>query len=191
MQVMNFGTDPRTMTSREIANLTEKRHADVMRDIRNMLLELHGEGGILNFQHTHRNEQNGQSYPIFNLPLSVAITYLARVSKELGVKIMGEALKSSSVATEVLKALQDFEVPDDLPGLYVYAIRNTVTGNVKLGISRNPEARLKQLQTGNDCRLELVAMRPAAARFADEKALHNANAHARLSGEWFDGSVSI
>jgi hypothetical protein len=184
--LIDSGNAPLTMTSREIAELTGKRHDNVMADIRKMLLELHGEGGILEFQDT-----TGRTLPCFNLPLSIAITYLVRVSKNLGVKIMGEALKSSSVATEVLKALQDFEVPDDLPGLYVYAIRNTVTGNIKLGISRNPEARLKQLQTGNDCRLELVAMRPAAARFADEKALHNANAHARLSGEWFDGSVSV
>ena len=35
-----------TMSSREIANLTDKRHADVMRDIRNMLgqLELQADG---------------------------------------------------------------------------------------------------------------------------------------------------
>jgi Rha family phage regulatory protein len=56
------------MTSREIAELTGKRHDNVMADIRKMLLELHGEGGILKFQDTHRNEQNGQSYPIFCLP---------------------------------------------------------------------------------------------------------------------------
>ena len=180
-----------TMSSREIAELTGKEHRNVLRDAKAMLLELHGEGGVLRFQETYQDPQNGQTYPMLVLPLNVALAYLARVSKELGVKIMGAALKSSSVATEVLHALQDFEVPDDLPDMYVYAIRNTVTGNIKLGISRHPEARLKQLQTGNDCRLELVAMRPAVARFADERALHKANAHARLSGEWFDSSVSV
>ena len=188
MNIVNFGADVRTMTSREIAELTGKQHKHVLEDVRKMLEDLDLSSAGFSAQY---KDSTGRTLPCFNLPLSVALMYLARVSKKLGVKIMGEALKSSSIATEVLKALQDFEVPDDLPGMYVYAIRNTVTGNVKLGISRNPEARLKQLQTGNDCRLELVAMRPAAARFADEKALHNANAHARLSGEWFDGSVSI
>lgn len=57
-----------TMSSREIAELTGKRHDHVMRDIRVMLVELHGEGGLPRFGDTHVNEQNGQSYPIFRLP---------------------------------------------------------------------------------------------------------------------------
>ncbi len=71
MNIVNFGAEVRTMTSREIAELTGKRHDNVMADIRKMLLELHGEGGLLSFQDTHRNEQNGKSYPCFNLPKRV------------------------------------------------------------------------------------------------------------------------
>jgi len=57
-----------TMSSREIADLTGKRHDNVMRDAREMLAQLHGDGGILKFEDTHRNEQNGQTYPIYRLP---------------------------------------------------------------------------------------------------------------------------
>lgn len=60
--------EPLTMTSREIAELTGKEHRNVMRDIRAMLVELYGEGGVLGFEHTLVNPQNGQSYPIFRLP---------------------------------------------------------------------------------------------------------------------------
>lgn len=56
------------MSSLEIAQLTEKRHDHVMRDARSVLIELHGVGGLPSFGDTHRNEQNGQSYPIFRLP---------------------------------------------------------------------------------------------------------------------------
>lgn len=95
----------------------------------------------------------------------------------------------------ILKALNDFEIPDDLPDMYVYAIRNTVTGNFKLGISRNPAERLKQLQTGNDCKLELIAYRKAENRFKDERQIHTKNATTRISGEWFssecNGNISL
>jgi Rha family phage regulatory protein len=57
-----------TMSSLEIAERTGKEHRNVMRDIRGMLTELHGAGGVLSFEHTHRNAQNGQTYPIFRLP---------------------------------------------------------------------------------------------------------------------------
>ncbi len=55
------------MTSREIAELTDNRHDNVMADIRKMLVELYGEGGVLTFQDTHVNTQNSQTYPIFKL----------------------------------------------------------------------------------------------------------------------------
>ena len=57
-----------TMSSREIAELTGKQHAHVMRDIRTMLVDLYGADGVSKFGDTQTNPQNGQSYPIFNLP---------------------------------------------------------------------------------------------------------------------------
>jgi phage regulator Rha-like protein len=56
------------MTSLEIAALTGKRHDNVMRDARSMLTELYGFEGLLRFEDTHRNPQNGQEYPCVRLP---------------------------------------------------------------------------------------------------------------------------
>lgn len=56
------------MSSLEIAELTGKRHDNVMRDIRIMLTELYGEEGVPKFEDTYRNGQNGQKYLIFQLP---------------------------------------------------------------------------------------------------------------------------
>lgn len=90
----------------------------------------------------------------------------------------------------LLNAIRDFEVPEECADMYVYAIRNATTGNVKLGISRNPQQRLKQLQTGNDCKLELVAYSKAENRFQDEAALHNRHSDAHIRGEWFNQSAA-
>lgn len=68
MNITQFSGESLTMSSREIAELSGKEHRNVMADIRKMLVELHGEGGVLSFQHTLTNPQNGQSYPVFNLP---------------------------------------------------------------------------------------------------------------------------
>ena len=95
-------------------------------------------------------------------------------------------IKQISDVRSVLNALNDFEVPDDLPDMYVYAIRECDTGNIKLGISRDPEQRLKQMQTGNSSRLELVGYREAKNRFKDESALHFKAADYRIRGEWFN-----
>ena len=98
-------------------------------------------------------------------------------------------IEQISCIRSTLDALDAFEVPEECVDMYVYAIRNTTTGNIKLGISRNPEQRLKQLQTGNDCALELVAYRKAENRFQDETSLHYAHSAAHIRGEWFDQSA--
>ncbi len=121
MQVINFGTEVRTMTSREIAELTGKEHRNVLADIRKMLLELHGEGGMLNFQNTHRNEQNGQSYPIFNLPKRETLILVSGYSIPMRARIVDrwEALetgkaKPAMVAQPYSAAVEAIQVADAL-----------------------------------------------------------------------------
>ncbi|MFZ4539532.1 Rha family transcriptional regulator [Propionivibrio sp.] len=77
-----------TMTSREIAELTGKEHKNVMADIRKMLVELHGEGGVLSFQHTHTNSQNGQTYPVFNLPKRESLILVSGYNVAMRAKII-------------------------------------------------------------------------------------------------------
>ena len=105
-------------------------------------------------------------------------------------KLLDEIISRVKGAKEVIAALEDFEIPENLPTMFVYAIRNKHTGRIKLGISENPERRLKELQIGNDCELELLAYREAANRFKDEKAIHNRHQHLRVRGEWFDTPVA-
>ena len=119
-----------------------------------------------------------------------ALTFLALRSQRLkGSNVISAILSQISDSKAIIKALNDFEVPDDLPEMYVYAIREAESKRIKLGISRDPQARLRQLQTGNSQKLELVAFKPAVNRFAEERALQADNAASRIRGEWFDGRV--
>jgi len=83
-----FGGAEPTMSSREIADLCEKRHDHVMRDIREMLQQLHGEGGVPKFGDTYRNEQNGQEYPVFVLPKRETLILVSGYSVHLRARII-------------------------------------------------------------------------------------------------------
>lgn len=86
--------DGLTMSSREIAELTGKRHDNVMRDIRVMLAELHGEGGVPKFEDTQTHPQNGQCYPVFNLPKRETLILVSGYSVQMRARIIDRWLKS-------------------------------------------------------------------------------------------------
>jgi hypothetical protein len=59
---------------------------------------------------------------------------------------------------------------------------------VKIGVSKHPEKRLKDLQTSNPYRLKLIGKHMAQnerAAYAIEKKTHKAFKKYRRSGEWF------
>ncbi|MGL4615928.1 MAG: Rha family transcriptional regulator [Shewanella sp.] len=201
-----------TMSSREIAELTGKEHKNVLADIRKMLSDLNLDGR--DFQSTYIDNKNRQQKEYY-LPASKAIClisgYSVQSSKAICL-ISGYSVQSSKAIClisgysvqsrmaimsrikdmdQVLTAIRDFEVPDDLPDIYVYAIRESETGRIKIGISRNPERRLKQLQIGNSHKLELVAYKKAENRYKDETAAHLDNKEHHIHGEWFNSSASI
>jgi len=62
-------------------------------------------------------------------------------------------------------------------------------GKVKIGISRDPEKRLRQLQLANPGEVRILHLRAFSTRPSAafvERALHKKFAAHRLLGEWFD-----
>ena len=98
-----------TMSSREIADLCEKQHAHVMRDVREMLAELHGAGGVSKFGDTHRNPQNGQTYPIFRLPKRETLILVSGYRLDLRAKIIDrwQELEAAQQPVDPMKMLAD------------------------------------------------------------------------------------
>lgn len=104
------GNAPLTMTSREIAALTGKEHRNVLRDARAMLAELHGEGGVLSFEQTYRDPQNGQSYPMLALPKRETLILVSGYSVTMRAKIIDrwQELEHAQLPDQVL-------IPQTLP----------------------------------------------------------------------------
>ncbi|HCM6365493.1 TPA: Rha family transcriptional regulator [Klebsiella pneumoniae] len=75
-----------SMTSLEIAELTGKEHRNVMRDIRKMLDEIYPDGGMLNFEHTYVNTQNGETYSMYRLDRKHTFILVAGYSVQLRAK---------------------------------------------------------------------------------------------------------
>ena len=69
----------------------------------------------------------------------------------------------------------------------IYFARCEQTGNVKIGNSRNPIARVQSMRTARNMRL--IGVLPG--REAEERHLHAAFAKQRVYGEWFTSSPRL
>lgn len=90
------------MSSREIAELTGKRHADVMRDARNMFDQL---GLVASSFAGYYVASNGKSNPLFNLPKDLTLTLVSGYSVPLRHRIVTrlqelESAKAPAIRTD-------------------------------------------------------------------------------------------
>lgn len=75
--------------------------------------------------------------------------------------------------------------------LYVIASKDGLSG-VKIGFSKDPERRLRQLQTAQPVQLFIHYSEPVMVKKAKfvEKAVHRALAYKTLRGEWFSIEIN-
>lgn len=70
---------------------------------------------------------------------------------------------------------------------YVYFIKGQ-RGNIKIGVSQNPQKRLEALQTGHSAKLKIIEQFPFESRmqaYDTEAQLHRRYKRHRVRGEWF------
>lgn len=105
MNIVNFGTEERTMTSREIAELTGKRHKHVLRDIEVMLDEL----GLscIDFA-VALPDSHGRMKPCFQLPKRETLILLTRIPSPMCQRVIDrwEALETGKAVPAVSGAVR-------------------------------------------------------------------------------------
>ncbi len=67
---------------------------------------------------------------------------------------------------------------------YVYVVRDRRTGNHKIGYTKNPSRRLRELQRASRGRLTYVRLMEARDAFAAEQDLHRRYSGARIRPDW-------
>lgn len=74
---------------------------------------------------------------------------------------------------------------------YIYVIAVLEDGPVKIGFSKSPDKRLRQLQTGQADVLRLFHSEPIELDKVHlmEQVVHRENRHRKIKGEWFNMSV--
>jgi len=71
----------------------------------------------------------------------------------------------------------------------IYLIKSLNEGIYKIGVSKRPNKRLKELQTGNPSPVEILYLYETENAYKIEKSLHNRYSHFNTHGEWFELSI--
>jgi hypothetical protein len=72
---------------------------------------------------------------------------------------------------------------------YIYLIQSLEDSRYKIGVSKHPQKRILELQTGNSSELKLVETYQSEFAHKIEKILQRRYSYLRKEGEWFDMSI--
>jgi predicted GIY-YIG superfamily endonuclease len=72
--------------------------------------------------------------------------------------------------------------------VFLYLIKNIDNSTYKIGVSKNPSTRIKQLQTGNASKLEIIHIFKTTFPYKIESSLHRKYSLQNIHNEWFEMS---
>ena len=99
------------------------------------------------------------------------------------VKLFSEILKSGNIV-KVVSLLNSFD-NDGVDVRYVYVMQDSM-GNLKIGISNNPERRLAEINASNSEPVTLLGIKETTTpAYQDETVLHNKALKYKIKGEWY------
>jgi len=144
-----------TMTSREIADLVDKRHDNVMADIRKMLAELYGEDRLLSFQGTVERANPSGGAPIssvvYMLPKRESLILVSGYSIPLRAKIIDRWAELEAAASNPVKSLDDPRALREVLLGYTEKVIALESKVVELTPKANALDRLEKVGEGSFC----------------------------------------
>lgn len=183
MKLMNM-TSTMTMTLKEITDLLEVRHNDAMKKVDKMAESPDfGTVSVVDIQYSS-GKGRIDTTKTYQLTLAQSMAVFSRLSKTGSVRLFESSIKSIEDFKSIVIAVNLFDAPD-LPDRYVYAAQDC-NGRIKIGISKDPEQRVKQLNVGHPDNLKLVYMAKAIDNtYLSEKEAHEKCKDYHLRSEWF------
>jgi len=126
--------------------------------------------------------------------LLVSLTKHTPNNKTIKIKVINELINGFKDATffAIIELIKSFDAEELECDKYVYVAKEQVSGRYKIGISKNPEQRIKQLNTGNPEQLILIHSYLATEqKYQSEVLAHSLFNQDRLKGEWFKGTINL
>ena len=152
---------PVKMTTVEVAEQTGKEHRNVLRDTRNMLTELYGEGGLLRFEQTYKDVQ-GKEYTCYSLPKIELLTLVSGYSIPMRAKIIRRLDQ-----LEIEKQQGTLTTSVQTQNINVDAIFSKLEAVLQL------ESRISALETKRTRKAKEVPALKEHTLFENQEALHN------------------
>lgn len=118
----------------------------------------------------------------------------ALLASATGAKIKSavvDGLLNKSVR-EVIEMVTSIDLEDIPPDRYVYVAQEAGSGRYKIGISKDPNRRIKELNIGNPEQLKLIHyFKSNGNKYESETLTHKMYAAHRLRSEWFDTTINL
>lgn len=184
--LINIAKQTALLHSEDLATIINIEHRSVIRLIDKHEKSLQKLGTLIKKQ-KHSTGGRPLTYYLLNLG---QVTFLfttfrnSEITQDVSVKLIQSFLTKTTV--DLLNLLNSIDL-DDIPAdRFVYVAKESTSGRFKIGISKNPEHRIKQLNTGNPEKLILIhAYLATEAGNQSEQLAHKLFDEHRLHGEWF------
>ena len=190
-------------TSISLATVSGKKHYHVLRDINEEMVELEMNPNLdasvkdrllKGFSKATYKDSIGRTKVCYQLSEEAFLQMSLRYSSEVRARFVVAFVDYRETIINLYKARIVEKVVPQLSASrsFVYIIREEGNKRFKVGVSNNPEKRLKTLQTGNPEDLTLLYTSLVCSNsFEIEDSVHEHFKDYLLRGEWFDPALDI